>query len=219
MCANQLLVEKEVEQLAECVPFLRELWSAGSPGDAVAQKWRKRQHMGDQVLPQPPADTEYQVLPQPSADIPAPPVPSSARTPPRRPTRRAMQLFSSSKKVRSAANAATATQTEPDCQIHLPLLSLGDASATDAVSSKTSAPAVTVVPTTPPTRSSFAAVEEPRSFASNAVCRRYIEALEARTVIYKDALRNADHLAALKGRQRLPLTYVGIRQLRQSRAR
>ena len=218
--ANQLLVESEVEQLAECVPFLRELWSAGSPGDAVAQKWRKRQNTGDRVLPQPPANTEDQVLPQPSADVHAPPVPSSARTPPRRPTRRAMQLFSSSKKVRSAANAATATQTEPACQIPLPLLSLGYASATDVVSSKTSSAAVTVMPTTPPTKSSFAAGEEPRSFASNAVCRLYIEAHEARRVMYKDALRiacsSADpatvasrrtappHLAALKGRQRLP---------------
>ena len=208
--AKQLLVESEVEQLAECVPFLRELWSMGSPGDAVAQKWRKRQNTGDQVLPQPPADTEDQVLPQPSADVHAPPVPSSARTPPRRPTRRAMQLLSSSKsskKLRSAANAAnaaTATETEPDCRIPLPLLSLGDASATDVVSNKTSAPTVTVVPTTPPTRSSLQAGEEPRSCASSAACRGYTQALEARTVIYKDALRIADHLAALKGRRRLP---------------
>ena len=208
--AKQLLVESEVEQLAECVPFLRELWSMGSPGDAVAQKWRKRQNTGDQVLPQPPADTEDQVLPQPSADVHAPPVPSSARTPPRRPTRRAMQLLSSSKsskKLRSAANAAnaaTATETEPDCRIPLPLLSLGDASATDVVSNKTSAPTVTVVPTTPPTRSSLPAGEEPRSCASSAACRGYTQALEARTVIYKDALRIADHLAALKGRRRLP---------------
>ena len=214
--AKRLLAEIEVEQLAECVPFLRELWSATSPSDAVVQKWLKRQNTGDQVLPQAPADTEDEMLPQPSADTLAPQLSGTARTPPRR-TGRATQLLSPSKKVRGAAKAATASQVELACQIPLPLPSLGEASATNVISSKTSAPAVTVAPTTPPTKSSFAARKEPRSFASTAVCKRYIEAYEARSIWYKEiagsladpamvaSRRTAtSYLAALKGKQRLP---------------
>ena len=210
--AKRLLAEIEVEQLAECVPFLRELWSASSPGDAVVQKWLKRQNTGDQVLPQASANTEDEMLPQLSADTLAPPLSGTARTPPRR-TGRATQLLSSSKKVRGAAKAATDTQVELACQIPLPLPSLGEASATNVISSKTSAPAVTVAPTTPPTKSSFAARKEPRLFASTAVCKRYIEAYEARSVLYKEiagsladptivaSRRTATfHLAAFKGR-------------------
>ena len=137
LSAKQLLAGREAEQLAECVPLLRELWSAGSPGEAVVQKWTQRQIMGDRLLPQSPADTETQLLPQPSADIPAAPVPSSAGTPPRRrPKGPAMEPFSSLKEVRPASNAAAATEGEPACEVPTPLL--GDASATDIVVKKKS---------------------------------------------------------------------------------
>ena len=238
--AKQLLAEREVEQLAECVPLLRKLWSAGSSGDAVVQKWLRRQNTGDQLLPKPPR-------PQPFADMPAAPVPRSARTPPRRPTRWAAQQFSSSKEVRPAATAAAATHAEPACRMPMPLLGLLDASARDVVSSQTSetddllqryqgptetipqqelecgdstyagvaadlseataAPAVAVVPTTSPTRSSFAPGKEPRSLTPAS--RFLIEALEARRAMEKDALRVRAYLSACKTRPPHPAALNG----------